>query len=245
MCEQQFLESTSSVLFPLHVSNTMAGYVCCRALRFVLLFLLSPAFGAEVQNLKKISDHLQKTYGFSGQYALGINVPDKYCAQGASLNNFLSQDPENEVKNNMKSSECIYIGNELVGATPKPFGNRGNNIHSEYLLLRNSDPSPMQNLLNKQKEGCTVFYTKNSPCVKTCSTPNGNHSIIPALEMFTRHNGPKAFVFSQIWKYDVGKKEWEENILEIDTRIPVYHCNNSGCVHCVTNNGVIARCKGN
>ncbi|XP_047676664.1 uncharacterized protein LOC125145910 [Tachysurus fulvidraco] len=222
----------------------MAGSVCFGALGFVLLFLLSTA-GAEVTNLRNIIDHLKNTYGVNGQYALGINVLDTYCTSDGKLDqNFLSQDEANNVKNGMNSEERIYNGVELVGARPRPFGDKGFNIHSEYLLLRGSDPSPMQKLLNKRKNGCTVFFTLNSPCVNTCSTPGKEHSIIPALNMFNSHNGPKAFVFSQIWHHDVGKTEWSDNILQIEKRIPVYRCDNSGCVRCVTNKVVNIWCVG-
>ncbi|KAK2831101.1 hypothetical protein Q7C36_016187 [Tachysurus vachellii] len=221
----------------------MAGYVCFGALGFVLLFLLSTASGAEVKNLKKIIDHLQKTYGVKDQYALGINVLDKYCTSDDEPDkNFLSQDKAEQVENGMKCRNHIYNGKELVGARPKQ--SEGYNIHSEYLLLRGSDPSPMQKLLNKRENGCTVFFTLNSPCVKTCSTPTGRHSIISALDMFKNHKGPKAFVFKHIWHNDEGKTEWKDNILEIEKRIPVYRCDNSGCVHCVTNKVVNTRCVG-
>ncbi|XP_047676658.1 uncharacterized protein LOC113637916 isoform X1 [Tachysurus fulvidraco] len=221
----------------------MAGSVCFGALGFVLLFLLSTASGAEVTNLKKIIDHLQNTYGIDGQYALGINVLDKYCTSDGKLDqNFLSQDGPIQVQNGINSNERIYIGEELVGAKPK--FNEDHNIHSEYLLLRGSDPSPMKNLLNKQENGCTVFFTLNSPCVDTCSTPGKKHSIIEALDMFRNHNGPKAFVFSQIWHHDEGKTEWKDNIREIEERIPIYRCDNSGCVRCVTNDVVNIWCVG-
>ncbi|XP_047676663.1 uncharacterized protein LOC113637919 [Tachysurus fulvidraco] len=224
----------------------MAGSVCFGALGFVLLFLLSTASGAEVTNLKNIIDHLQNTYGVNGQYALGINVLNKYCTSDGQLDqNFLSQDGANKVQEDMNSEEHIYKGKDLVGALPKPFGDQGFNIHSEYLLLRGSDPSPMQNLLHERKNRCTVFFTLNSPCVETCSTPNGPHSIISALNMFNSHKGPKAFVFRQIWHHDVGKTKWKQNILEIEKRIPVYLCENDGeCVRCVTNKGVNAKCVG-
>ncbi|XP_060744120.1 uncharacterized protein LOC132857983 [Tachysurus vachellii] len=223
----------------------MAGYVCFGALGFVLLFLLSTASGAEVTNLGNIINHLQNTYGVNGQYALGINVLDTYCTSDDQLDqNFLSQDEAGQVHDGMNSEERIYNGEELVGAKPKPFGDKGYNIHSEYLLLRGSDPSPMQNLLNKRKNGCTVFFTLNSPCVNTCSTPDGPHSIISALDMFKNHDGPKAFVFNRIWHHDRGSPLWENNILKIEERIPVYRCNNSGCVRCVTNKVVNTLCVG-
>ncbi|XP_047676841.1 uncharacterized protein LOC125145937 [Tachysurus fulvidraco] len=219
----------------------MAGSVCFGALGFVLLFLLSTASGAEVTNLRNIIDHLNNTYGIDGQYALGINVLDTYCTSDGKLDqNFLSQDGANKVQEGFNSTERIYNGEELVGALPKLA--KRVVMHSEYRLLRGSDLSPMQNLLNKRKNRCTVFFTLNSPCVETCSTPTGRHSIIPALNMFNSHNGPKAFVFRQIWHHDVGKTEWKQNILEIEKRIPVYRCDNSGCVRCVTNDVVNTRC---
>ncbi|XP_047676660.1 uncharacterized protein LOC113637916 isoform X4 [Tachysurus fulvidraco] len=222
----------------------MAGSVCFGALGFVLLFLLSTA-GAEVTNLRNIIDHLKNTYGVNGQYALGINVLDTYCTSDGQLDqNFLSQDEARHVHDGMNSEEHIYNGVDLVGARPRPFGDQGFNIHSEFLLLRETNPSPMQNLLNKRKNGCTVFFTLNSPCVNTCSTPTGPHSIIEALDMFNSHNGPKAFVFNQIWHHDEGKTKWSDNILQIEKRIPVYRCNNSGCVRCVTNDVVNTWCVG-
>ncbi|KAK3531551.1 hypothetical protein QTP70_024936 [Hemibagrus guttatus] len=217
MCEQQFLLRRTRV--------------------YILILVSSASFQQE--------SRWPVIYGLDGQYALGINVPARYCAEDDSLDqNFLSQDEANIVKRDMSSSECIYVGNELVGARPKR-KNSKINIHSESLLLRISDPSPMQNLLNKRKDGCTVFYTYNSPCVQSCSTPNKPYSIIPALEMFNRHQGPKAFVFSQIFKHDVGKAQWEENIREIEKRIPVYRCNNTACFRCIKDDQVVSECKVN
>ncbi|XP_026994663.2 uncharacterized protein LOC113637918 [Tachysurus fulvidraco] len=221
----------------------MAGSVCFGALGFVLLFLLSTASGAEVTNLKNIINHLQKTYGIDSQYALGINVLDKYCTSDGQLDqNFLSQDGPIQVQNAINSNERMYIGEDLVGARTKTV--KRVRIHSEYRLLGGSDPSPMQNLLNKRKNGCTVFFTLNSPCVQSCSTPEGPRSIIKALDMFKNHNGPKAFVFNQIWDHDKGTPEWKNNIGEIEKRIPVYLCDNSECIRCVTDKGVDAKCVG-
>ncbi|XP_060744158.1 uncharacterized protein LOC132858015 [Tachysurus vachellii] len=222
----------------------MAGYVCFGALGFVLLFLLSTASGAEVTNLKNIIDHLQNTYGVNGQYALGINVLNTYCTSDGQIDqNFLSQDEAIQVENDIKDKKKrIYVGKELVFALPKTVKRVA--IHSEYRLLRDSDPSPMQNLLNKRGNGCTVFFTLNSPCVYTCSTPEGPRSIISALDMFKNHNGPKAFVFNRIWPPDMGTTEWKDNILQIEERIPVYLCDNSECIRCVINNVVNTQCVG-
>ncbi|KAF5898577.1 uncharacterized protein DAT39_011704, partial [Clarias magur] len=56
----------------------------------------------------------------------------------------------------------------------------------------------MKVLLDRDAHGCTVFFTTNSPCVEFCSTPDICTSIIPGLEIFKNHNGPKAFVFRQV-----------------------------------------------
>ncbi|XP_060798187.1 uncharacterized protein LOC132900162 [Neoarius graeffei] len=219
--------------------------VCSGVLGFILLFLLHPALG--IGNLQNIINKLHQRYGVNNQYALGINVPDTYCNVVADPDqNFLSQDNDaQKVKNAMNGPNRIYKGHELIGARPKPIGNTGNNFHSEYLLLISSNEfhqSLMQTLLNNLSTGCAVFFTLNSPCVRTCSTPNGPYSIIPALNMFNNHNGPKAFVFREIWHHDVGTTNWKDNILEVNQRIPLYRCTANGCVRCVNNNVINDTC---
>lgn len=153
----------------------------------------------------------------------------------------------------MAGEDKIYKGVRMIGARPKPIPRTRNNYHSEYLLLIRSMSQTlerfdqlMQTLLNSDPNGCTVFFTLNSPCVSTCSTPNGPYSIIPALGMFQNRNTPKAFVFRQVWHYDVGSHDWRNNIRVINNIIPVYCCSNSGCVRCVNNNNVVdARCYNN
>ncbi|XP_046719680.1 uncharacterized protein LOC124395116 [Silurus meridionalis] len=197
---------------------------------------------------------LLTTYKIDGQNAMGINVPAKYCDDVADLDqNFLSQDNDVEkVKNELNLPDRIYNGAELIVAKPKQIPGSQFNLHSEYLLLINSNSKTlahldplMQNLLSKSKTGCGIFFTKNSPCVKTCSKPGGRYSIIPALEMFDQHKGPKAFVFSQVWKHDEDKPEWEVNLSEINKHIPVFRCDRTNCVRCVENNVINIRCKKN
>ncbi|XP_026799337.3 uncharacterized protein LOC113544627 [Pangasianodon hypophthalmus] len=226
--------------------------VCSGALGFFLLFLLHPALG--VKNLQNIINHLHNKYGVNNQYALGINVPVRFCDQHAALDqNFLPNDNDaQKVKDDMAVADRIYKGKQLIGARPKQIPGTQNNYHSEYLLLIHSmsktlsrfDPL-MQTLLNSDPNGCTVFFTLNSPCVKTCSTPNGRYSIIPALSMFQNRKGPKAFVFRQVWEQDVGKPAWEENIRNINNIIPVYRCEANECIPCVDKNQVKQKCVRN
>ncbi|KAI5098623.1 hypothetical protein C0J45_10762 [Silurus meridionalis] len=193
---------------------------------------------------------LLTTYGGNNQYALGINVPVQFCNENADLKNFLPNDNAQQVKNEMNGRDRIYKGDQLIGAKPKKIGATTNNYHTEYLLLIKSmserlskfDPL-MQTLLNSNPAGCTIFFTLNSPCVKTCSTPNGRYSIIPALKMFKNRGGPKAFVFKDLW--DEGDNRWENNIKEIEASIPVYRCVANQCTRCVNGNQVNQRCLRN
>uniref|UniRef100_A0A8B9HHT8 Uncharacterized protein n=1 Tax=Astyanax mexicanus TaxID=7994 RepID=A0A8B9HHT8_ASTMX len=160
---------------------------------------------------------------------------------------------QGEAKASMNSPQRVYRGQELIGAKPKPIPNTISNYHSEYLLLILSNPpkeSPdgplMQKLLNSDPKGCVIFYTLNSPCVNSCSTPTAKYSIIPALDGIKKHKGPKAFVFGQVWKHDENKAQWEMNMKEINIKVPLYRCNNAGCTRCVDDNNVVqARCKAN
>ncbi|KAI4879608.1 hypothetical protein NFI96_002939, partial [Prochilodus magdalenae] len=180
----------------------------------------------------------------SRQIALAMNVPKEKCSKGVVPDqNFLLDNDVNEVKAAMNGTARVYKGQQLIGAKPKRIPNTRSNYHSEYLLLINSNPSPtspddhlMKKLLDRDPAGCVVFYTFNSPCVNTCSTPNTNYSIIPALENFRNHNGPKAFVFGQAWKRDINTTQWEANIREVDSRVPLYRCDNTGCYRCVREN---------
>ncbi|KAF7699735.1 hypothetical protein HF521_002693 [Silurus meridionalis] len=237
---------------PQVLSTRENGKICAFWGIGIRLFLLPPALG--VHNLQTIMKSLLTTYKIDGQNAMGINVPAKYCDDVADLDqNFLSQDNDVEkVKNELNLPDRIYNGAELIVAKPKQIPGSQFNLHSEYLLLINSNSKTlahldplMQNLLSKSKTGCGIFFTKNSPCVKTCSKPGGRYSIIPALEMFDQHKGPKAFVFSQVWKHDEDKPEWEVNLSEINKHIPVFRCDRTNCVRCVENNVINIRCKKN
>ncbi|XP_017538034.1 uncharacterized protein LOC108411136 isoform X2 [Pygocentrus nattereri] len=219
----------------------------------VLLSMLSPGAWAQIANLPDIISFLQANYGGGGQFAVAINVPASKCASGVKPDqNFLPNDGAQKAKGDMAGPSRVYIGQQLIGAKPKPMPNNPKiNYHSEYLLLIQYDPptiSPddplMKRLLDSNPTGCAIFYTLNSPCVNTCSTPNKPYSIIPALNIFQNHKGPKSFVFGQVWKHDVNTTQWEANMKEVNARVPLYRCDNAGCTLCVNNNNVIAaRCK--
>ncbi len=96
-------------------------------------------------------------------------------------------------------------------------------MHSESLLLNPADNSPMTKLLNKEKDGCSVFYTFESPCVDTCLDATGKHSIIDALKNWKDHDGIKAFVFKNFWKFDT-EKDLQTKFKQIVAHVPLYRC---------------------
>ncbi|KAL6471942.1 hypothetical protein MHYP_G00205920 [Metynnis hypsauchen] len=193
-------------------TNTMA---CCAVLvGLSLLLVLSPATGGRIKNLPKIISFLQNNYLDGDQFAVVINVPAEKCSPRVKPDqNFLPDDSAQKVKRVMASTAGVYRGQQLLGAKQKPI-NEMSSYHPEYLLLVQSNPPEnasydplLKELLDRDKHGCVVFYTHNSPCVNTCSTPEGAYSILPALDMLRNHKGPKAFVFRKVWKHNVGSVE--------------------------------------
>ncbi|KAI4873689.1 hypothetical protein NFI96_002586, partial [Prochilodus magdalenae] len=114
-------------------------------------------------------------YRIGGQFVLAINVDQRLCEKNFNpedIKGFFNKYEPKDVVKSMNSDKYIYIGEQMIGATREPDG-RGHEYHSEYLLLNPEDPdqSPMRKLLNKNKEGCVVFYSYLSPCLSTCLNP--------------------------------------------------------------------------
>lgn len=211
----------------------------------LLLSLLSSGIWASnVENLSKIIKYVNDNYRTGGQYAVAINVSPEQCTSNFSPDstNFLQEDPPTTVRNGINTENKIYIGNQLIAAKPRI--SQRYNIHSEYTLLNPPNPleSPMKNLLKKNQNGCVVFFTYNSPCVRTCLNPNGQYNILKALDMIKNHNGPKAFVFNKVWHHDENKQNLASHLREIDNRVPLYRCDNT-CVSCRSNgNNIDKKC---
>ncbi|XP_036412394.1 uncharacterized protein LOC118797221 [Colossoma macropomum] len=210
-----------------------ADTVLSGTLKVVLLCLLSLCLrGTEAdvdQNaLARIISKLQKEYSpkQGDQFAVAINVPARYCTAGSNLDDgsFLKNDKPDAAKRDMNGVNKLYQGKELIGALRKSSNNKGF-YHSEYLLLREPDPehSPMKNLLNKNKDGCVIFYTYNSPCIGTCLHEDGDRNILDALYIFTGHQGPTAFVYNRIFNYDKRNFDLEEYLKKIN-EVPLYRC---------------------
>ncbi|XP_036417904.1 uncharacterized protein LOC118801646 [Colossoma macropomum] len=201
--------------------------VCSRVLvGLFLLSLLSHAVEASkkqkspavkaLQNLSQIIRFLNENYLVSDQFAVAINVPAEKCSTRIKPDqNVLPDDSAWKVKVAMASTAGVYRGQRIIGAKQKTI-NEASSYHPEYLLLIQSNPPEnasydplLKELLDKDKHGCVVFYTYNSPCVNTCSTPEGAYSILPALDMLRDHKGPKAFVFREVQIHNVGSVQKE------------------------------------
>ncbi|CAM4550279.1 unnamed protein product [Leuciscus chuanchicus] len=199
----------------------------------LLLFLLpdwteSVEDTVDIKTLARIINFFEKNYkrvdtdGHPRQYATAINVPKDQCQQNFNLNTFLTQEKAVNVKNAITDeTNALYQGEELIAAGTKK--QKKYNMHSESLLLNPADISPMSNLLNKRKDGCSVFYTFESPCVNTCLNLSSSHNIINALEKWKEHDGIKAFVFKDFWKFDI-KKDLQTAFKQIVAHVPLFRC---------------------
>ncbi|XP_058600551.1 uncharacterized protein LOC131520377 [Onychostoma macrolepis] len=202
--------------------------------RLLLLFLL-PDWTESVEDdtvdintLARITDFFEKNYkrvdgdGHPRQYALAINVPKDQCQQNFNQNNFLTRENAVNVRNAITDdTNALYQGAELIAAGTRK--KKRYNIHSESLLLNPAGNSPTTKLLNKRKDGCSVLFSFNSPCVDTCLDATGKHNIIDALKNWTEHSGIKAFVFKDFWKFDT-KKDLQTKFKQIVAHVPLYRC---------------------
>lgn len=194
------------------IKSTTVCSVLVREFRFFFFCSYAPAPEVKTQRPR--------------QYALAINAPPEQCADYID-NNFLSKYPADNVKNSMSGGDNLYTAAELIGAERRKI-KKDVYIHSESVLLRIPDKQgevPMRRLVNKYSDGCVAFYTYNSPCVQTCTDPDGQHSILPALEqLFQSYQGPKAFIFSEVFPKDEKKTELAQRLRLVDERVPLYRC---------------------
>lgn len=200
------------------------------------------------------------------QFAVAINVPSDQCGDAFSQN-FLSGENADTVKKALKDNN-LYKGEQLVAATPKGSG-QTNAVHSERALLMCEDSSdavtPMKDLLNKNKGGCVVFYTYNSPCLKLCLNqakddeirqgrdkkiekkrpnipPLVQKCILKSLGVLTNHGGPKAFVFSRVYDEDLGSATLAAALKVVAEKVPLYKCDAGSCFKCLSNGQIIDEC---
>ncbi|KAK9961821.1 hypothetical protein ABG768_007221 [Culter alburnus] len=153
------------------------------------------------------------------QYAIAIGVPPEQCTkEGSDIQTVFPQQDAKLVKDKLKNGEkCFLCTSSNVIATRPDLITKE---HSEHIL-------------------CVVFYSYNSPCVKTCIKSEDN--ILAGLSNWIniRKEGMNAFVFQEIWQKDK-KKDLQEEFLKINAVVLLYHCkktsNVMACRKCVENN---------
>ncbi|XP_063062032.1 uncharacterized protein LOC134454802 [Engraulis encrasicolus] len=196
--------------------------------------------------LAEITKYIQREYQPPGQTASGqkiqfaaaINVPSTFCER--FQNNFLSGESDSNTVKEKLRTEYLYQGQKLIVATPQNIGKGSGAVHSERKLLicddNNRGGTPMKNLLARDKDGCAVFYTHNSPCLEFClnqvkddnevnkerikkqrnekKDPDNQRDvaravqkcILNSLDMMANHKGMKAFVFSEVYDLDLTER---------------------------------------
>lgn len=182
--------------------------------------------------------------GNERQYATAINVPTNQCEAGfrPSHDNFLTHENADDVKTDISNEQDpVYQGTELIAAGLKKMGKYY--IHSERLLL-NPTPerpvTPMQNLLNKGVDSCTILYSFNSPCADICLNLKNSYNVLKGLGTWSAHRSIKAFVFKQIWRIDAPRPDILRNALEkAASYAPLYRCvSDNECFSCGGRNNV-------
>ncbi|KAL6471927.1 hypothetical protein MHYP_G00205770 [Metynnis hypsauchen] len=229
-----------------------------------------------LQNLPQIISCLDRNYLDDDQFAIAINIPAEKCSTDIKPVHSVLTHHARRVKHAMNSTARFYRGRRLIGAKQKTI-NETSSYHPEYLLLIQSNPPKntfydplLKELMDRDKHGCVIFYTYNSPCVKSCSTPEGTYSILPALDMLSNHKGPKAFVFKNVWEPYVDPSQKTENVLltcfpsgtgafvlwgyqeyfplhqanikAVNAKVPLYRCNKDRCDYCMYRNEVVESC---
>ncbi|KAA0701742.1 hypothetical protein E1301_Tti023108 [Triplophysa tibetana] len=172
------------------------------------------------------------------QYAVAINVPTVQCKAGfkPSQNNFLTNENAEVVKRDITNNDYpVYKGTELIAAGVQKLS-KTNFIHSERLLLNPTveiPTTPMKNLLNRRDDSCTILYSLNSPCTKTCLNVNSPNKILPYIETWSAHNSIKAFVFKHIFRGEGSIDTLRSGLQRIANNVPLYRCkSDTECFSC-------------
>lgn len=186
--------------------------------------------------------------GTDAQYALSIFVPPAHCVdKRAKIKNVFDNDDAAKVKKLLNRGDKCELCTELKNViASRP--DIKTSEHAERVLLYPVGNSLMDKLLAKaRQQSCVVFYSYNSPCVKTCLKSADN--ILEGLRNWINkrkiEGQMNAFVFQEIWQKDKDK-DLQTEFKKIDEIVPLYRCmrisNVMECKKCVNNNGVDPFC---
>lgn len=186
--------------------------------------------------------YFNKSRAKAKQHAYVALFTKEECDSLSSNNNnlqILKKEKANEITEALNNDDKIYQGSQMVFATYKKEEEKNFQIHSEYRLLfpplKNS-VSPVQNLMNKNPEAvCAIFYTLNSPCLGKCANSTNPRNILEKLSDFQKFQNNKAFVYQQLFYWDVnnkGKDDIWDGLTQVNNKMDVYRCSLNKCFKC-------------
>lgn len=194
----------------------------------------------------RITNYIEQNIfmGLSDQYAYFVKFTVEECnkdLQTQDLDTALNVDKSAGIRGKVVNKE-IYEGNRMVAASYVKM--KKYDIHSESRLLNNlpgSTKSPISKLLETTPAaGCVVFFSLNSPCVQTCTDPEGKYNIIDKLNKVNLpESNSRAFAYTKVFDKDKKKPEDEvwKNWGALNAKMTLLRCSGNNCIKCI-NNGV-------
>ncbi|XP_042609326.1 uncharacterized protein LOC109070810 isoform X1 [Cyprinus carpio] len=251
-----FISEIKSYFLLIIQAATMASGVLLRHLVIILCLLhlhVQSIEGVNTVCLDKMTQyfykHVQPKQGKKDlQYALAIAVHQDQCTNEQSdiQTEFSLTDAANVRNLLIGKQKCELCTSSKNVIASRPIKKKKEEEHSEHVLLYPVGTSLMDNLLEeKSSADCVVFFSYNSPCVKTCLQSDDN--IMEGLRNWINKRKAKmnAFVFQDVWQNDK-RSVLEEEFKRINAIVPLYRCARTAdvmkCQKCVENNVVDSFC---
>nr|XP_025045396.1 uncharacterized protein LOC102461190 [Pelodiscus sinensis]XP_025045397.1 uncharacterized protein LOC102461190 [Pelodiscus sinensis] len=215
----------------------------------LLLLPLLLCFGPETagsinpDELRGIVDYVNLNGGVNKQYAFAAALPHGTCSNPQDVSTYLPRDQLADMRQKIRQFGDLYNpprGN-IVAARPKnvvtPKGNYTE--HSEWRLLHGDQNSLVAQLKARTygQNSCLILFTFNSPCSAKCLREAGRANIVQMTSDAFRSldSNYKAFVFQQIFNYDLKPEVTRQALLQAWHRlrdVPLLRCDNNGCKDC-------------
>ncbi|KAH1180622.1 hypothetical protein KIL84_001556 [Mauremys mutica] len=216
----------------------------------LLLLPLLLCFGPETAGsidtavLKDIVDHVHPSW-VTAQYSFAVSLNTTYCQNTTGLEQELPvrqlRSMRNAIRQNSQEGGLYDPADGNIVAASVNYLNEKAREHTEWRLLHSdqNQKSPVQKLLDRtyKNNSCLIFFTLNSPCVRTCLPMNKPFNILNMVKN-TFHpidNNFKAFVFQQIYQ-ETMKPEMRLQAWQQLNDVPLYRCDKDGCRDCSGNN---------